>query len=153
MMRITPVGYMFDKEQEVIKNAHLATIPTHNSSEALFYVTNIALMIYYFRVVYSKEDVIKKLNLKVEYIPFTKFNCTCKVTFGNVLYAIFNSNSFEDAIKQIIYMGGDTDTNVAIVGSVAGAIYGVPHDLIETVNKKIPNGFLKILTKSNYNKR
>lgn len=150
MMRISPVGYMFDTEQEVIKNARLATIPTHNSSEALFYATNIALMIYYFRVGYSKEDVIKKLNLKIEYIPFTKFNCTCKETFGNVLYAIFNSNSFEDSIKQIIFMGGDTDTNAAIVGSVAEAIYGVPHDLIETINKKIPNEFVKILTKSNY---
>lgn len=146
-MRITLVGYMFDKEQEVIKNAHLATIPTHNSSEALFYVTNIALMIYYFRVGYSKEDVIKKLNLKVEYIPFTKFNCICKETFGNVLYAIFNSNSFDDAIKQIIYMGGDTNTNAEIVGSVAGAIYGVPHDLIETVNKKNSQWVCKNLNK------
>ena len=45
MMRVTPVGYMFDKEQEVIKNAHLATIPTHNSSEALFYVTNIGFFV------------------------------------------------------------------------------------------------------------
>ncbi len=123
MMRNTPVGYMFDKEQEVIKNAHLATIPTHNSSEALFYVTNIALMIYYFRVGYSKEDVIKKLNLKVEYIPFTKFNCTCKETFGNVLYAIFlniektinkikdnnkttNKDEYE---KQILKLNNDID--------------------------------------------
>lgn len=150
MMRISPVGYMFNTEQEVIKNAFSATTPTHNTSEALFYATKIALMIYYFRVGYSKEEVIKKLNLKIEYVPFTKFNTTCKETFGNVIYAIFNSNSFEDAIKQIIFMGGDTDTNTAIVGSVAEAIYGVPHDLIETVNKKIPNEFVKILTNSNY---
>lgn len=150
MMRISPVGYMFNTEQEIINNARLATIPTHDSYEATLYATKIALMIYYFRIGYSKEEVIKKLNLKIEYIPFTKFNSTCEETFGNVTYAIFNSNDFEDAIKQAIYMGGDTDTNAAIVGSVAEAIYGVPYDLIETVNKKIPNKFVKILTKSNY---
>ena len=34
MMRISPVGYMFDSEKEVIENAKLATKPSHNSEEA-----------------------------------------------------------------------------------------------------------------------
>ena len=31
MMRISPVGYMFDSEIDVIENTRLATIPSHNS--------------------------------------------------------------------------------------------------------------------------
>ena len=102
-------------------------------------------MIFYFRKGYSKNDVFNKLNLKVEYKPFSKFNYTCKDTLGNILYVIYNSNSFDDAIRNTLLMGGDTDTNCTIVGSVMEAIYGVSDELKESANKKLPNSFVKIL--------
>ena len=49
MMRISPVGYLFDSENDVIENARLITIPSHNSKEAIESATVISLMIYYFR--------------------------------------------------------------------------------------------------------
>ena len=42
-------------------------------------------------------------------------------------------------------MGGDTDTNCAIVGSMAEACYGVDAFLKEQINEKIPEKFVKIL--------
>ena len=92
MMRISPVGYLFDSEEDVIKNARLATIPSHNSKESIDSATIIALMIYYFRKGLTKDDVYKRLNLDVKYIPFTKFNMTCNETIGNCLYALYNSS-------------------------------------------------------------
>lgn len=35
MMRISPVGYLFDNLDEVLTNAKLSTIPSHNSEEAI----------------------------------------------------------------------------------------------------------------------
>ena len=148
MMRISPVGYMFDNEDDVIKNAYLATIPSHNSEEAIDAVTKIALIIFYLRQGLSKEEIFKKLNIKLRYQPFTKFNVTCSETIDNCLYAFYNSTSFEDAIRKTIYMGGDTDTNACIVGSIAGALYKIDDELINKANKKIPDEFQKILTKS-----
>ena len=49
LMRISPVGFMFNSEEEVIENARLATIPSHNSKEAIDSAKTIALMIYFFR--------------------------------------------------------------------------------------------------------
>jgi ADP-ribosylglycohydrolase len=43
---------------------------------------------------------------------------------------------------------GDTDTNCAIVGSMAEAMYGIDGELIEKVNEKIPQKFVKILRKA-----
>ena len=40
--------------------------------------------------------------------------------------AFFESTSFEDAIRNAISIGGDSDTIGAICGAVAGAYYGVP---------------------------
>lgn len=146
-MRISSVGYLFDCEEEVITNAKLATIPSHNSTEAINSATIIALMIFYFRNGLTKEEIYNKLNLNVQYKPFLKFNMTCFETIGNILFVIYKTNSFEDAIRETLLMGGDTDTNCAIVGSVAEAIYGVSDELKRKVEEKIPNEFVKILKK------
>ena len=45
------------------------------------------------------------------------------------LAAFFESDSFEDAIRSAIGVGGDSDTIAAITGSIAEAYYGVPEDI------------------------
>ena len=151
MMRISPIGYMFNSEKEIIENAKLATIPSHNSKEAIESATTIALMIYYFRTGLSKDEVYKKLNIKLNYKPFEKFNTTCEETIDNCLYIFYYSNNFEDAIRKTIMMGGDTDTNACIVGSLAESFYGIDNNLKEQAENKLPNEFVKILRK--YNRR
>lgn len=145
MMRVSPVGYLFDSEEEVIENARLVTIPSHNSKEAIESATIIALMIYYFRNGLTKEEVYKKLNLLVKYEPFTKFNMTCSETIGNCLYAIYNSTSFEDAIRKTLLMGGDTDTNCCIVGSVAESLYGMSETQKEEALIGLPDQYKEII--------
>ena len=147
MMRISPVGYLFNTEEEVVENARLATIPSHNSEEAIYCATTIALMIYYFKNGLNKEEVYKKLELQAHYIPFTKFNMTCGTTIGNCLYAIYNSSSFEDAIRKTLVMGGDTDTNACVVGSVVEAIYGITNEQKLIAMKDLPSDYVKILKK------
>ncbi len=145
MMRISPVGFMFDNEIDVIENARLATVPSHNSIEAITCSTIIALMIYYLKQGYTKDEVYTKLNIDIKYKMFTKFNTTCEDTINNCLYSFYFSNSFEESIRNTLLMGGDTDTNCAIVGSLAEACYGIDNSIIDEVNKKIPDSFVKIL--------
>ena len=145
MMRISPVGYMFNTEEEVISNAKLATIPSHNSASAISSATTIALIIYYFRQGLTKEEVFTKLHLNPQYKPFTKFNITCDETINNCLYVLYTSSSFEDAITKAIHMGGDTDTNAAIVGSMAESLYGVSEELKKEAEKHLPQEFVLTL--------
>ena len=145
MMRISPVGFLFNSENEVIENARLVTIPSHNSAEAIESATIIALMIYYFRNGLTKEEVFRKLNLLVKYEPFEKFNMTCKETLNNCLYAIYNSTSFEDSIRKTLLMGGDTDTNCCIVGSVAESLYGMSEVQKKDAISGLPNEYQKVL--------
>jgi ADP-ribosylglycohydrolase len=145
MMRISPVGYLFNNEEDVIENAKLVTVPSHNSKEAIESATIIALMIYYFRNGLKKEEVYKKLGLLIKYEPFIKFNTTCKETMGNCLYALYNSVSFEDAIRKTLLMGGDTDTNCCIVGSVAESLYGMNEKQKAEAISGLPSEYVKIL--------
>ena len=148
MMRISPVGFMFDTKKEVIENAKLATIPSHNSKEAIDSATTVSLIIYYLRNGYSLDETYKILKLEPIYRPFLKFNTTCEETLNNCLYVLMISENFEDAIRKALLMGGDTDTNCAIVGSMAEASYGIDNELIECVNNKLPEEYVKILNKS-----
>ena len=105
-------------------------------------------MIFYFRNKLTKEEVYKKLNLFASYKPFEKFNTTCHETIDNCLFAIYNSESFEDAIRKTLLMGGDTDTNACIVGSVAEALYGMSENQKEESIENLPDEFKKILKKA-----
>lgn len=58
-----------------------------------------------------------------------EFNETCQRTVPQALVAFLESRSFEDAIRNAISIGGDSDTVAAITGSVAEAYYGVPKDI------------------------
>lgn len=145
LMRISPVGFMFDNENDVIRNAQLATIPSHNSDEAIKHSILVALIIFYSRNGMHKEEIKNRLRLEFDYVPFKKFNTTCEETFNNCIYALFTSNSFEESIKKIISYGGDTDTNACIVGSMAEAMYGIDNDLIEKAKTKIPSEFTSII--------
>lgn len=145
MMRISPVGFMFDREEDVIENARKATIPSHNSKEAIECATTIALIIFYARKGFSKQEIIEKLNLNFKDKKIEKFNTSCYDTIDICLYAVFNTNSYDESIRKILLYGGDTDTNACIVGSMAEALYGINDDLIYETNKNIPKAFQKKL--------
>ena len=148
MMRISPVGFLFDNEKEVKENARLATIPSHNSKEAIVYSTLTALIIFYARNNIPKDEILKKLNIELKYKPFEKFNSTCSQTFDNCVFAVFNSNNFEESIYNVLHYGGDTDTNACIVGAMAEALYGIDARLIKKAKEYIPDEFVKILDKT-----
>lgn len=145
MMRISAVGYLFNNKKDIINNARLATIPSHDSLEAINSATTIALIIFLARLGFSKEEIIKELNLKLNYSDFNGFNTTCYKTIDNCLYALFTSNNFEESLLKVISFGGDTDTNGCIVGSMAEALYGIPNELIKAAREKIPNNFTNLL--------
>ena len=147
MMRISPVGYMFNTEEDVIENCKLATMPSHNTKEAIDSATVVALIIYYARKGLNKEEIIEKLSIKLKYQKFSSFNYRCCDTIDNCLYALFTSENFRESIKKVISYGGDTDTNACIVGSMAEAMYGVDDGLIEAAKEKLPNNFVYVLNK------
>ena len=146
MMRISGVGKMFDRLEDVMENARLATVPSHNTKGAIECAQMVAQTIFYARHGKRKEWIRKQLGFDViEFRPFESFNRTCYETLNNCMYALFESTNFEDAIRKVLSFGGDTDTNCAIVGAMAEALYGVPEYFIRQARKKIPKTFSQIL--------
>ena len=54
------------------------------------------------------------------------FDVTCQGSVPQAFQAFFESQGFEDAIRNAISIGGDSDTIAAICGGIAEAYYGIP---------------------------
>ena len=61
--------------------------------------------------------------------------------------AFFESTGFEDAIRNAISVGGDSDTLAAITGGVAEAYYGVPAELRDRAISYLDAHLLDILNR------
>ena len=73
-------------------------------------------------------DLSKTLD---EIRPTYRFNETCQETVPQAIIAFLESTDFEDAIRNAISLGGDSDTLAAITGGIAEAAYGIPDDIRE----------------------
>ena len=70
------------------------------------------------------------MNFTLEGIRATyRFNETCQDTVPQAIMAFLESASFEDAIRNAISIGGDSDTLAAITGGIAEAYYGIPDSI------------------------
>lgn len=61
-----------------------------------------------------------------------------------VAKAFLNSYDFEDAIRNAIALGEDSDTIAAIIGSIAAASSDIPEDICNNAIKYLDEYLMKI---------
>lgn len=77
--------------------------------------------------------------------PTYRFEGSCQNSVPEAIIAFLESNSFEDAIRTAVSLGGDTDTQAAIAGSIAEGYYGVPNELKAKCREYLPELLLQVL--------
>ena len=76
--------------------------------------------------------------------------CAMRVSPVGFVFNNLESSDYEDAIRNAVSLGGDSDTIACITGGIAQAFYkGVPQIIIEKSRKKLTKRMIKILDKSN----
>ena len=132
-MRISPVAYVANSEMEVKLLSQIVTGTTHNDPEGLKGGEATALAVFKALHGATKEDIQKMVKsyypgeYSVEELHKTyTFEPSCQKTVPEAMQCFFESEDYESAIRNVIYIGGDCDTLGAIVGAVAGAYYGIP---------------------------
>lgn len=134
-MRVSPVVYFAKSIDEVKELSRIVTSVTHNHPEGIKGAEATAVAAYMALHESKKEEIFAVINAEYYPMNFTldeiradyEFNETCQETVPQALKAFFEATSFEDAIRNAISIGGDSDTIAAITGAVAGAYYGVPY--------------------------
>lgn len=138
-MRVSAVGFAYNDLEAVMNEAKRSAEVTHNHSEGIKGAQATAVAIFMARKGQSKEQIKAAiaqsfgydLNRTVDQIrPTYIFNESCQGTVPEAIIAFLESTDFEDAIRNAVSLGGDTDTLTCITGGIAEAFYGgVPKDI------------------------
>ena len=136
-MRVSAAGFAATFLYEAKKLSKMVTEVTHNHPEGIKGAEATAVTIYMAKSGSSILEIRDYINVNYYPMNFTlgeirdtyKFNETCRDTVSQALQAFFESTGFEDAIRNAISIGGDSDTLAAICGGVAEAYYGIPTDI------------------------
>lgn len=152
-MRVSPVGFAFQTEDEVLLHAKKSAEITHNHSEGVKGAQATALAVFLARTTHSRKEIRKEISLRFQYNlnrsideirPDYSFDISCQGTVPEAVISFLESESYEDAIRNAISLGGDSDTLACITGGIAEAFYGeVPSEIAGRVEDILPSELLQ----------
>jgi ADP-ribosylglycohydrolase len=154
-MRVSPIGWIYNSEEDVVKQAKRSAECTHNHPEGVKGAVVTALAVFLARNGATKVNIRKQLKdyydlskTLDEIRPTYKFDDTCQGTMPVAILAFLESESFEHAIRLAVSMGGDADTLGAITGAIAEAYYKeIPEYMIDKAIKLLPLHLLDVLNR------
>jgi len=139
-MRVSPVGFAFNDLETVLTEAKKSAEVTHNHPEGIKGAQATAAAIFLARTGKSKEEIKSYIEEKFGYNlqrtideirPNYRFDVSCQGSVPESIIAFLDSTDFEDAIRNAISIGGDSDTIACICGGIAQAFYGLPEPIAE----------------------
>jgi ADP-ribosylglycohydrolase len=145
-MRVSPIGFAFDTIEETLSEAERSAEFTHNHPEGIKGAQATALAIFLARTEWDMDLVRSEvaarfgydLTRTVETIrPGFVHDESCQRTVPEAIISFLDSNSYEDAVRNAVSLGGDSDTLACIAGGISEAYYGPPPREIRTKVKEI----------------
>jgi ADP-ribosylglycohydrolase len=144
-MRVSPVGFAFATAEEVLHQAEKTADISHNHPEGIKGAQATALAVFLARTGHDKEQIRKQIEQQFAYNldrtledirPTYTFDISCQGTVPEAIIAFLDSLSYEDAVRNAVSLGGDSDTLACILGGIAEAFYGeVPSHIREKVKE------------------
>ena len=137
-MRVSPVAWFVNHDHRVMFLAEKSAGVTHNHPEGIKGAQATAMVIYWARMGVPRNRIRRDLEEQFGYDTSTsveelqktyEYNETCQRTVPEAFRCFWEATDFEDAIRNAISIGGDSDTVAAIAGSMAEAKWGVPEEI------------------------
>ena len=163
-MRVSPAGFYADSLEEALELAKISAEVTHNHPQGIIGAQAVAAAIYIMKaasiegdIETGKENVRKFLkkqySYKVEYteqewkehVKKYTFNETCQGSVPEAIYCALSSDSYEQAIRKAVSLGGDADTQAAIAGGIAAAFCPVPLDIISRCLERLTDDLIDVI--------
>ena len=152
-MRVSPAAWAAGSLEEALGNADAVTAVTHDHPEGMKGARAVAACVYLARMGADKETI--RDHVRRHYYPLRetlaeirpgyRFDVTCQGSVPQAIQAFLEAESFEDALRNAVSLGGDSDTQAAIAGSIAGPYFGIPESLREKALGFLPEDLKEIL--------
>lgn len=153
-MRVSAAGWLYPTIERTREVAAYTAEVTHNHPEGIKGAEATASCIFLARQGANKEGIRKyvirefgyDLNRTLgEIRPDYHMAVSCQQTVPEAIIAFLEAESYEDAVRNAVSLGGDTDTLAAIAGSMAEAFYGIPVRLKTECRNRVSRDILNVL--------
>ena len=147
-MRVSPVGWLYDSMERTREVARWTAEITHNHPEGIKGAESTAAAIFMARHHAALEEISNYIEDEFGYDLSRTLDeirpdyChveDCMKTMPEAFTCFLEAGSYEECIRNVMYIGGDTDTLGAIAGSIAEAYWGIPEDLIRKAKEYLPD--------------
>jgi ADP-ribosylglycohydrolase len=138
-MQVSPVGWAFDRLDDVLAEAERCASVTHNHPEGIRGAQAVAAAVLLARQRWDKPAIQEHVERAFDYRldqPLSRlrrtflFDVSCEGTVPAALRSFLESTDYEDAVRNAISLGGDADTLACIAVAVAEPYYGgVPAEI------------------------
>ncbi len=138
-MRVSPVAYAAKTLERAQELAQWSAEVSHDHPEGIKGAQAIAAEVFMARTGKSKEEIgayieahYYKLDFTLDEIrPTYRFDVTCQGSVPQAIMCFLEAESYEDAVRNAVSLGGDSDTIAAMAGAIAEPFFGIPEELIE----------------------
>jgi ADP-ribosylglycohydrolase len=154
-MRVSPVGFACESLDAVMAEARRSAEVTHNHPEGIRGAQATAVAVFLARTGRQKDDIKAYIAREFGYDLSERlddirqrygFDVSCQGSVPQSIIAFLESNSYEDAVRNAISLGGDADTMACITGGIAAAYYeGVPEDIQERALSLLDKGLRRVV--------
>jgi len=154
-MRVSPVGCYYDTLDEVLAKAEESAAVTHNHPEGINGAKATAAAVFLAKTGSSKQEIKKYIEASFGYDlkasldsirAWYTFDVSCQGSVPQAIISFLESESYEDAVRNAISIGGDSDTIACIAGGIAEAYYReIPEFIVKRVKELLPADMKEIL--------
>jgi ADP-ribosylglycohydrolase len=153
-MRVSAVAWVAKDQTQALALAKASAEVTHSHPEGIKGAQATTLAIWLARQGAKKERIRREvtdfsgydLTETVDEIrEWYYFNETCQKTVPQAIICALDATDFEDAIRNAISIGGDSDTVAAITGSIAQAMFGIPPDIRDKARAYLPDELIEVV--------
>ena len=147
-MRVSPIGWACNSVDEVLAEAERSAVVSHNHPEAIKGAQAVAIAVYLARTGSPISEIKSEITARFGYDlertldairPTYTFDVSCQGSVPESIICFLESVSYEDAVRNAVSLGGDSDTMACIAGGIAEAFYGsVPEQIASQVHEILP---------------
>lgn len=151
-MRVSPVAWVAETMEECLALAKASAEVTHDHPDGIAGAQALAGAVFLAKMGERKE-VIRAFVENYYPLDFTldgireayQFDVSCAGSVPQAIVAFLEATGYEDAIRNAVSIGGDSDTIACMAGAVAAAFYGIPKDIREEAGPFIDGEVRNIL--------
>lgn len=157
-MRVSSVGWMYDTIERTREVARWTAEVTHNHPEGVKGAEATAAAIFMARTMASFEEIAAYITKEFGYDlsrtldqirPKYHHVEDCMHTMPEAYECFLESESYESCLRNVMYIGGDTDTLGAISGAIAEAFWGIPVSIIVKADEYLTDDIRAVIARFN----